>query len=161
MHSWLVGGALIEGPDGLLLVQNRRRDGALDWSPPGGVIDAGEGLIDGLTREVHEETGLVVLDWDGPVYEVHAEAPGLGWSLRVEVHRAVRFEGELVVDDPDGIVVDAGWFDDDGCLGCLGGGHPWVREPLAEWLGERWSGRRTFGFDVRGSDLASLSVARR
>jgi 8-oxo-dGTP diphosphatase len=161
VHSWLVGGALIEGPEGLLLVQNRRRNGRVDWSPPGGVIDEGEQLLEGLTREVLEETGLRVTTWEGPVYEVHAEAPGLGWSLRVEVHRAVEFEGDVVVDDPDGIVVDAAWLDDDGCLGCLGDGHPWVREPLAEWLGERWDGQRLFGFDVEGSDPATLSVSRR
>ena len=39
MRDWLVGGAVIEGPAGLLLVRNRRRDGSFDWSPPGGVID--------------------------------------------------------------------------------------------------------------------------
>ena len=27
MREWLVGGAVIEGPGGILLVQNRRRDG--------------------------------------------------------------------------------------------------------------------------------------
>ena len=58
MRAWLVGGAIVEGPDGLLLVRNRRRNGALDWSPPGGVIDAGESVLEGLTREVEEETGL-------------------------------------------------------------------------------------------------------
>jgi 8-oxo-dGTP diphosphatase len=161
VHSWLVAGALIEGPDGLLLVQNRRRGGRVDWSPPGGVIDEGEQVLEGLTREVQEETGLRVTAWQGPVYEVRADAPGLGWSLRVEVHRALEFEGDLVVDDPDGIVVDAGWFDADGCLGCLGGGHPWVREPLAEWLLERWTEGRSFAFDVEGDDLATLSVSRR
>jgi 8-oxo-dGTP diphosphatase len=31
----------------------------------------------------------------------------MGWHLRVEAHLAVAYEGELRVDDPDGIVVDA------------------------------------------------------
>ncbi|MBA3281516.1 MAG: NUDIX hydrolase, partial [Acidimicrobiia bacterium] len=82
MREWLVAGAVIEGPDGLLLVQNRRRDGRLDWSPPGGVIDPGESVIAGLTREVAEETGLVVSSWLGPIYEIDAVAPDLGWRLR-------------------------------------------------------------------------------
>ena len=65
MRDWLVGGAVIEGPSGLLLVQNRRRDGSFDWSPPGGVIDAGETVLEGIGREVVEETGLVVTEWAG------------------------------------------------------------------------------------------------
>ncbi len=57
------------------------------------MIDPGEVVLDGLTREVREETGLEVVTWDGPVYEIVAEAPGLGWRLRVEVHRAVEVRG--------------------------------------------------------------------
>ena len=39
MRDWLVAGAVIEDPDRVLLVENRRRNGSTDWSPPGGVID--------------------------------------------------------------------------------------------------------------------------
>ena len=31
MRAWVVAAGLIEGPAGLVLVQNRRRDGSLDW----------------------------------------------------------------------------------------------------------------------------------
>ena len=70
MRAGVVAGGLVEGPDGLLLVQNRRRDGSIDWSPPGGVIEVAEGesVLDGLTREVHEETGITV-DACGPHLE--------------------------------------------------------------------------------------------
>ena len=47
MRDWVVGGALIVSDDGVLLVQNRRRNGSHDWTPPGGVIDEGESLLDG------------------------------------------------------------------------------------------------------------------
>lgn len=161
VHEWLVGSALVEGPEGLLLVQNRRRGGRVDWSTPGGVIDPGEGLIEGLSREVEEETGLRVGSWAGPVYEVEAEAPGLGWSLRVEVHRAVAYEGELRVEDPDGIVVDARFVSPAECVACLDGGHPWVREPLVEWLDAPWEAPRRYGYRVDGTDLAGLTVSRR
>ena len=32
MRAWVVAAGLIQGPDGFVLVQNRRRDGSLDWS---------------------------------------------------------------------------------------------------------------------------------
>ncbi len=93
MRDWLVAGAVIEGPEGVLLVQNRRRNGSHDWSPPGGVIDEGESVIDGLAREVTEETGLVVTSWEGPIYDIEVVAPDLGWRLRVESFRAARLHG--------------------------------------------------------------------
>lgn len=134
MREWIVGGGLVLGDAGLLLVRNRRRDGSHDWSPPGGVIEDGEALVDGLTREVAEETGVEVLAWDGPAYEVVVTAPGLGWRARVEAHVATAFRGELRVDDPDGIVVEAAWVDPASCGQQLQGVHRWVREPLMAWL---------------------------
>jgi 8-oxo-dGTP diphosphatase len=161
LRAWTVGGALVESAAGLLLVRNRRRNGSLDWSPPGGVMDAGETLLGGLTREVEEETGLVVTAWQGPVYEIEAEAAGLGWRLRVETWLATSYDGVLRIgDDPDGIVVDARWVALAACADHLGGAHPWVREPLGEWLSERWAGPRRFGYRIDGTDQRSLSITR-
>jgi 8-oxo-dGTP diphosphatase len=165
VRNWTVAGGLLESDAGLLLVQNRRRNGSFDWSPPGGVIEVAEGesVVDGLTREVQEETGLRVTEWAGPLYEVQAEAPDLGWTLRASVFLAVAYEGELVVDDPDGIVVDAQFVALDACAFHLSQCHPWVREPLAEWLDLRWSHtepRAPFGYRVEGADIASLTVTR-
>lgn len=133
-----MGGGLVVGERGVLLVENLRRDGARDWSPPGGVIDENETVVSGLTREVEEETGVRVWRWNGPVYEVEVEAPGLGWRLRVEAHLAVDFTGDLRIGDPDGIVVDAAFVAPDECGARLAGCQPWVREPLGAWLAERW-----------------------
>jgi 8-oxo-dGTP diphosphatase len=162
VREWLVAGALIEGPEGLLMVRNRRRDGSHDWSTPGGVIDDGESVSDGLTREVAEETGLVVTRWEGPLYEVEAVAPDLDWHLRVEVHRAVEYAGRLRVADPDGIVDDVRFVSGDGCSALLDGGHLWVVEPLSTWLGERWGldDRRGFRYEISGADRRSIVVVR-
>lgn len=127
---------------------------------PGGVIDAGELLVDGLTREVEEETGLVVAAWRGPAYEVVVEAPDLGWRLRVEVHMASSFRGEMRLADPDGIVVEAGFVAPEECAARCAGGHPWVVEPLAAWIEDRWSEPRAFGYRVEGRDLASSRITR-
>ncbi len=160
MHEWVVAGAVIEGPAGLLLVANRRRNGSIDWSTPGGVVDPGEAVLEGLTREVDEETGLTVTSWEGPLYDIEVVAAGLGWHLRVEVYRAVAYSGEVVVDDPDGIVVDARWFDPVACADQLAASHHWVREPLGAWVGERWVDRRAFRYRAHGRDLLSLQIER-
>jgi 8-oxo-dGTP diphosphatase len=162
MRDWVVGGALILSDERVLLVRNRRRNGSHDWTPPGGVIDEGESLIEGLTREVQEETGLYVTEWAGPVYEVRCEAPDLGWRLRVEAHVAVTYEGDLHIDDPDGIVVDARFVDVDSCGSMLTEAQRWVGEPLREWLAERWvhDHPRPYDFHVSGSLSSDLVVTR-
>lgn len=160
MREWLVAGGIILGPEGLLLVENRRRNGRHDWSPPGGVIDEGESLIEGLTREVSEETGLTVTSWGGPLYRLETVAPALGWHLRFEAHLALEYSGELHIDDPDGIVVGAAWVDPDLCAPHLESNHPWVREPLLEWLIERWDDGRSFGYRVEGEGPGQTVVTR-
>lgn len=163
VHEWTVAGAVLEQADRLLLVCNRRRDGSLDWSTPGGVIDpADAGIVEGLAREVEEETGLVVSAWEGPLYEVTAVAVDLGWVMRCEVHRALGFAGSLCVDDPDGIVVDATFVPPGRLDEHLADCFRWVREPLTEWLAQRWSAHepRDFRYDVRGRTLDTFEVVR-
>lgn len=57
LHSVSVAAAVV-ADDGTVLVIQRRDNGR--WEPPGGVLELDEGLIDGLRREVLEETGLHV-----------------------------------------------------------------------------------------------------
>ena len=155
-----MAGALVEQGDALLLVRNRRRDGRADWSPPGGVIDDGEGLMAGLGREVHEETGLEVLRWQGPAYLVEAEAPEMDWHLRVEVHVAVEVAGELRVEDPDGIVEVADFVDSSAVAERLESAPRWVAEPLVDWLTRRPGDSPTFRYGVRGTLADGLDVER-
>lgn len=158
MRKWRVAGGVVESHDDVLLVRNRRRDGSHDWSTPGGVVDPGEETLGALTREVAEETGLVVHAWTGPVYLVDVLAPDLGWHLEVEVFTAPAPAGELQVDDPDGIVVEARWFPSDACADPLDGNHRWVSEPLVRFLRERWADPWRFRYVVEGDRLADLTV---
>jgi 8-oxo-dGTP pyrophosphatase MutT (NUDIX family) len=57
MHSVSVAAVVPDG-DGRVLVIQRRDNGR--WEPPGGILEADESILDGLCREVLEETGLTV-----------------------------------------------------------------------------------------------------
>jgi 8-oxo-dGTP diphosphatase len=52
--------ALIRKGDKILLVRRARPPFQGAWSLPGGSLELGERLIEGLSREVFEETGLTV-----------------------------------------------------------------------------------------------------
>lgn len=56
-HSVSVAAAIIDDQGRALAVQ--RRDNG-KWEPPGGVLELGETITEGLAREVFEETGLIV-----------------------------------------------------------------------------------------------------
>lgn len=56
-HSVSVAGVVIDERGRALVVQ--RRDNGR-WEPPGGILEPGETIIEGLLREVQEETGLTV-----------------------------------------------------------------------------------------------------
>jgi len=160
MRQWLVAGAVIESPTGLLLVRNRRRDGSFDWSPPGGVIDHGESLLEGLTREVEEETGLIVSAWSQKLYEIEAHAPDMGWLLRVEAWKAEAWSGELCCADPDGIVDEIEWVPHHHCEGRLEGVARWVAEPIVDWLSAQWTDERTYRYQINGAYPNDLVVTR-
>lgn len=56
-HSVSVAAA-ITNDEGRVLAIRRRDNG--QWEPPGGVLELDEPIVDGLVREVREETGLTI-----------------------------------------------------------------------------------------------------
>lgn len=57
LHSVSVAGVITNEQGRALLI---RRSDTGRWEPPGGVLELGESIHDGLRREVREETGLEV-----------------------------------------------------------------------------------------------------
>jgi hypothetical protein len=70
--------------------------------------------------------------------------------LTVEVHRAERFFGEVAIDDPDGIVVDARFVDPSEVAALLGVTSPWITEPLLGHLMQGIDDGRTYRYRVDG-----------
>ncbi len=57
-HSVSVAAVVVDDQERALLI--RRRDNG-HWEPPGGILELDEDILDGMRREVAEETGLQVV----------------------------------------------------------------------------------------------------
>ena len=159
MRAWRVASAVIENDGQILLVENRRADGRVDWSMPGGVIEEDEDPMFGLHREVLEETGLVIELWGPLLWTTFAKSESMGFTLVAETYIAHAIASTTIaIDDPDGIVTDARWFPLDEALVALESTWVPTRQPLCGWLGERWMEPRTFDYSVEGDRGAGLVV---
>lgn len=111
-----VATAIVRREHEVLLVLQGRPGEELFWALPGGIVEEGELVPDGLVREVREEAGVEIrelgplayvthLDWRRPARIRGREVAGYiatVWTFEVD-----SWFGELRVDDPDGVVVDA------------------------------------------------------
>ena len=147
------------------MVANRRRDGRVEWTPPGGVVDSGEVSVEALSREVQEETGLNVEGWSEVVYRVTVDFPDRSILMGVEVHLADGWHGDITIQDPDGIVEDARFVDSEEALRLLDTAPPWVSEPVTAWLSASLpapsgDGVPHFAYVARGASPSGMVVER-
>lgn len=154
----MVGGGLIVVDNRLLLAANRRRQGTLEWTPPGGVIDAGESVTSGITREVREETGLRVQMWKERHYTVSVVAADMGWVMNVESWFSPSASGDIELNDPDGIVEQALFVELSSVEELLIDSPLWVRVPVMAWIAAGMCPVGPFAFVVTGTDRSTAHV---
>ena len=86
--------------DGKFLITKRAMDKAWApgwWEVSGGACLAGEESEEAVKREILEETGLDVSDWEGGyVFSYHRENPGEGDNYFVDIYR---FVGDFEKED--------------------------------------------------------------
>lgn len=125
---------------------------------PGGVVEDGEDPILGLHREVTEETGLSVSQWGPLLWTTFAKSNSMGFTMVAETFIAHSHDGLITIDDPDGIVTDARWFDLDAAIVALESSWVPTRQPFVGWLQQRWLEPRTFDYSVEGDRASGLIV---
>ena len=98
-------GAIVRRADELLLVKRGREPAVGEWSVPGGRVEPGEVLMEAVTRELYEETGL------------HGVCGRLvGWVERISEDRhfvILDFEATVTGDldpDPGSDASEARWW---------------------------------------------------
>lgn len=102
-------GVVATSGDLVLLVREPYDEGELHWGIPSGRVEENESFAEGATRELFEETGLMVSPIDlEEISRVDLRMPGgvesTAINFTVEVPRH-----DVVNRDPDGIVVEAAW----------------------------------------------------
>jgi 8-oxo-dGTP diphosphatase len=93
-------GAVVFKDDQVLLIKRGKPPFKGHWSIPGGKLDYGERLEDGLAREVREETGVeIAIKGLIGVFEAMPTMPGQTGHMVLIDYLAVWVSGEAHADD--------------------------------------------------------------
>jgi len=126
---------LVEDGEGRVLLARRAVEPYLGlWDCPGGFLEEGEHPLDGLRRELAEETGLVAgpARFVGIWMDVYGDAPEAAATLNI--YWVVRVEGEPVPADD---VAELRWFASTALPGADGLAFTTVEHALAAWAAEQ------------------------
>jgi mutator protein MutT len=134
--------------DGKLLLQRKAagRFGEGKWNGPGGKVDPGETSMEGVIREVREETGLTIHDPEllGNIDFYFGEKPRPDWTTYV--YRVTSFTGRLKPNEEG----EVRWFR----IEDIPYEQMWADD--IHWLPHLLEGKRvsgTFWFDEKGDNL--------
>ena len=113
---------IIRNSEGLILLILSPRRG---WEPPGGIIEAGEDIIDGLQREILEEAGITAKIGRLIGLYSHITAP-----TKLMFTFAGTYAGGSLTSSPESL--EAGWFTTETALKLVN--HPSLRQRLQDAL---------------------------
>ena len=102
----------------LLLVRQAGPGEEPHWSLPGGILEDGELVSEGLAREVGEETGIRILELGALAYAVQLDSrrpprfrrstgAEVGFLATIWTFEVGSWEGDVRARDPDGVVLEA------------------------------------------------------
>jgi 8-oxo-dGTP diphosphatase len=109
--SKATAGALVEDGDRVLLARRAREPFKGRWDIPGGFLEEGEHPLDGLRRELREETGLEV----EPLEFVGVAMDRYGGDSTAEATLNMYWTARVVSGEPEPAddVSELAWFDRD------------------------------------------------
>lgn len=157
--------AILRQEDQLLLVQQVAPDQSrIYWVLPGGLVEAGELLIDAVVREVAEEAGVEVLKVGRWVCCSQIDRPFHAMQTLVFVFEVTEWQGTPAPQDPDGEVIAAALIPYAEALHRLAtnGGWPGIQEPLLAYLQDEQSAGTFWSYheDAHGQHLVSVIGAK-
>lgn len=143
--------------DLLLVQQQGPHDRAPYWALPGGSVETGELLLDGLFREVYEETGVQIRQLGELAYTARLDNAAHGYQSHTRVFAVQEWEGRVLPADPDQLILDVAFFPLTAALERLAD-IPWriMREPLLAYLKGRTSAGSVWLYNQDGNEPPRL-----
>ena len=131
-----VGAIVTRNNTEILLVGNDYGRDELVWNLPGGAVDPGEDLIQAVSRELFEETGLTALEIGPLAWIVQAVLADMRPFIIGFAFEVTAWQGQVSVENEvdHGDVQQAKFVPFDDALECMIEGN---RTALRDWLADR------------------------
>lgn len=136
MTNYVITAGIVRKDNEILLVRHNSEFGSKDfWTIPGGTANENESAIESIARELMEEAGLKVKNWNSIAYTAQHLNYKRNWQSIVIVFESESFEGNIAITDPDGDILEAAFFPIAKAIELLKEiPFPVMREPLINYL---------------------------